>query len=122
MNDLRPDPDRVARAQMAYWIFGGLWPLISMRSFERVTGNKRDEWLVRAVALLMLSVVATLETLREEGGDDRAMRVLGTTSAASLGAVAAIGALIGRISPVYVLDAVVDLVLAAAWLGARERR
>jgi len=119
MNDLRPDPERIARAQMSYWSFGGLWPLVSMRSFERVTGDKRDEWLVRAVALLMLSVVATLETLREERRDDRAMRVLGATSAAALGGVAAIGALVGRISPVYILDAVVDLALAAAWLGAR---
>ena len=107
---------------MAYWLFGGLWPLVSMRSFERVTGNKHDEWLVRSVALLMLSVVVTLETLREGGRGDRGMRVLGASSAASLGAVAAIGALIGRISPVYILDAVVDLALTAAWLGARERR
>src|SRR5512141_1150307 len=105
----------VERAHVAYWLFGALWPLISMRSFERVTGNKRDEWLVRSVALLMLSVVASLEAMRRSrAGDPRAdasMRVLGATSAAALGSVALIGPLVGRISPVYLMDAAVDTAL-----------
>ena len=103
------------RAHVAYWLFGALWPLLSMRSFERVTGNKRDEWLVRTVALLMLSVVATLETLRRSGRDETAQRVLGATSSGALGSVALVGALVGRISPVYLMDAAVDTMLTALW-------
>ena len=112
--------EHVQRAHVAYWLFGALWPLASMRSFERVTGNKRDEWLVRTVALMMLSVMATLETMRREGGGGRARRVLGATSAAALGSVALLGPLVGRISKVYVIDAAVDLALAAAWLLAPD--
>lgn len=125
--------EHVQRAHVAYWLFGALWPLASMRSFERVTGNKRDEWLVRTVALMMLSVVATLETMRRSGSVDvavraaptdggarsrsneTAMRVLGATSAAALGGVALIGPLVGRISPVYLMDAAVDTTLAVLW-------
>lgn len=103
---------------MAYWLFGALWPLISMRSFERVTGNKRDEWLVRSVALLMLCVVATLETQRRSRRDETAMRVLGATSAGALGSVALIGPLVGRISPVYLMDAAVDTTLMLLWAFA----
>ena len=108
----------VERAHVAYWLFGALWPLISMRSFERVTGNKRDEWLVRSVALLMLSVVATLETQRRSRRDETAMRVLGATSAGALGSVALIGPLVGRISPVYLMDAAVDTTLMLLWAFA----
>lgn len=105
----------VERAHIAYWIFGAVWPLVSMRSFERVTGNKRDEWLVRTVSLLMLSVVATLAALARSRRDESALRLLGGTSAAALGSVALAGPLLGRISPVYLVDATVDTALAALW-------
>lgn len=111
----------VERAHVAYWLFGAIWPLVSMKSFERVTGNKRDEWLVRTVALLMLSVVVTLETLRRDRRGERSLRVLGATSAGALGSVALIGPLVGRISPVYLADALVDSVLALLWVAARGR-
>lgn len=110
---------QVERAQLAYWLVGAVWPLVSMGSFERVTGNKRDEWLVRTVALMMLSVLATLETMRRDRPRGRAMRVLGATSTAALGGVALLGPLVGRISKVYLIDAIVDLGLMAAWLIAR---
>lgn len=109
---------QVRRAQITYWTFGAIWPLVSMRTFEMVTGNKRDEWLVRTVALLMLSTIATLAAMPPDARDDRAMRVLGATSTAALGAVALIGPLVRRISKVYYLDAVTDLALAALWLIA----
>lgn len=116
--------ERVERAHVAYWLFGALWPLVSMRSFERVTGNKRDEWLVRSVALLMLSVVASLEAMRRsrvgDPRDEASMRVLGATSAAALGSVALVGPLVGRISPVYLMDAAVDTALAILWVVARR--
>ncbi|HEU5287678.1 MAG TPA: hypothetical protein VFV20_04695 [Candidatus Limnocylindria bacterium] len=112
----------VRRAQIAYWVFGAVWPLVSMRTFEMVTGNKRDEWLVRTVALLMLSTVATLAAMRPGVSDDRAMRVLGATSTAALGSVALIGPLVRRISKVYYVDALVDLGLAALWVIAPTRR
>jgi hypothetical protein len=113
---------RIALAQVAYWTFGALWPLLDMKSFERVTGNKRDEWLVRTVALLMLSTIATLAAMRPDARDDRAMRVLGATSTAALGSVALIGPLVRRISKVYYLDALVDLGLAALWVVTPTRR
>ena len=110
----------VALAHIAYWLFGALWPLANIKSFERVTGHKREDWLVRTVALLMLSSVATIATLRERRSDDTALRVVGATSAGALGSVALVGALARRISPVYVLDAIVDLGLVVGWVAARD--
>lgn len=108
----------VALAHMAYWAFGAGWPLLDIKSFERVTGHKREDWLVRTVALLMAATIVTLGTMRERRRDDLAMRVLGATSAGALGGVALVGALVRRISAVYVLDAAVDLALVIGWVAA----
>ena len=51
---------RVARIQGVYYTATGLWPLISMKTFERVTGPKRDDWLVKTVGLLITAVGVTL--------------------------------------------------------------
>lgn len=44
------DPDVLARAQGAFNVVGGAWPLVSMRSFEWVFGPKQDRWLEQTVA------------------------------------------------------------------------
>jgi len=110
----------VAAAHIAYWLFGAIWPLADIKSFERVTGHKREDWLVRTVALLMLSVVASLAMMSRTRRDDEAMRVLGATSAGALGSVAIIGSVVRRISPLYIIDGIVDLSLVAAWLSAED--
>jgi hypothetical protein len=45
----------LAMGQGTYYLATGLWPLASMRSFEAVTGRKRDRWLVRTVGLLAVA-------------------------------------------------------------------
>lgn len=49
------DPDVLARAQGAFNVVGGAWPLVSMRSFEWVFGPKQDRWLEQTVAGLLIS-------------------------------------------------------------------
>mgnify|MGYP003293179536 CR=1 FL=1 len=39
-------------AQGGFYVLSGVWPLVSMRTFELVTGPKTDDWLVRMVGLL----------------------------------------------------------------------
>ena len=43
----------VAAAQGLYYLFTGLWPLFSLRTFMAVTGPKVDGWLVKTVGLLL---------------------------------------------------------------------
>lgn len=89
-----PNSRRAAlQAQAAYYIATGLWPLMSRSAFERVTGPKADWWLVQMVGLLAVSA--------------------GVTSFAGIDTV---HALRGRISKIYLADAVVELALAAAVL------
>ncbi|MGH7661110.1 MAG: hypothetical protein ACRENA_09390 [Vulcanimicrobiaceae bacterium] len=47
---------RVLKLQAGYYIATGIWPLLSMRSFEAITGPKTDRWLVRMVGLLAATI------------------------------------------------------------------
>ena len=114
---------RLALAQGAYYLASGLWPLVSMRTFELVTGPKVDRWLVRMVGLLAATIggVLTLRAVRRRPME-QPDPVLATVSALSFAAVDVVYALRGRISPVYLGDAAVELALAAGWLGTLRTR
>jgi hypothetical protein len=101
-------------------VAGGLWPLVSMRSFEAVLGPKTDRWLVRTVAALMLSNgVSQLRAAASPDGLVHARRI-GVGTAATLGTVDLVYAPAGRISKVYLLDAVAEWAWVVAWSRARR--
>jgi len=113
------DPRALARAQGAYNLLSGAWPLVHLRSFEAVSGPKRDRWLVRTVGgLLVTNGVAQLLTGRSREALGQARR-LGLGTAATLGAVDALYGGSGRISRVYLLDLLVELGWLGAWAAAR---
>lgn len=106
----------LARAQGVANLVGGLWPLLSMRSFEAVFGPKTDRWLVRTVAgLLIGNGMVQLRAPRSPDGIAAARRI-GTGTAAALGAIDVVYAPSGRISRVYLLDAVLQAGWLVAWL------
>lgn len=112
----------VLRTQALFYFVTGLWPLAHMPSFERVTGPKLDDWLVYTVGLLLASIgVALWAGARRPG---LPIVLLAALTALSIGAVDTVFALIGRISPVYLLDAAIELgflvALAAGLLRARR--
>lgn len=47
---------RLAQAQGVFNIVSGVWPLVSMRTFEAIYGPKTDRWLVHTVAGLPTTV------------------------------------------------------------------
>ena len=101
----------LARLQGLYFFGTGVWPLLSMRTFEAVTGPKVDRWLVKTVGVLV-SVIG-LSLLRAGRRPSAATTTLAAGSAAGLGAIDVIYAARGRISRVYLLDAVLELLLLA---------
>lgn len=109
--------------QGGFYLLTSLWPLASMRSFQWVTGRKTDLWLVRTVALLLavIGTVLTLAGYRQRTGPESAL--LGAGSAAALAGIDIYYAVIGRISRVYFLDALVELAFAVLWARAyRQQR
>ena len=106
---------RVAHAQGVYYTATGLWPLVSMKTFERVTGPKHDDWLVKTVGLLITAVGVTLVHAGRRPRIHQEIRVLAALSAAALAAVDVVYVARRRISPVYLLDAIPELALLAWW-------
>jgi hypothetical protein len=92
-----------------------------MRTFEAVTGPKVDRWLVKTVGVLVAVIGVSL--LADARRPSRASMLLGVGSAAALGGVDVVYALRGRISKIYLADAVVETLLVTLWaLGGRRRR
>jgi hypothetical protein len=110
----------LARAQGAFNLVNGLWPLLHMRSFEAVFGPKTDRWLVRTVAgLLCVNGVSQLRASRHRKSLPDA-RVTGMGTAATLAAIDLAYAPSGRIRRIYLLDAAVELVWLLLWSKRRR--
>jgi len=103
-------------SQGIFFVATGLWPVVHLRSFEAVTGRKRDKWLVQTIGGLIAGVGAALLVGAFERRRSRSLRTLGIASSAALGASDVYFAGKGRISPVYFADAAVEAALIATWL------
>jgi hypothetical protein len=107
-----------ARMQGAYFVVTGLWPVLHLSSFEKITGGKVDGWLVKTFGGLIAATGMALLVADADGlSSKRAVRVLGIGSAIALGTSDFIYVKAGRISPVYLLDLVAEAVILAAWLA-----
>jgi hypothetical protein len=118
----QPTEDRcraagASRLQAIYYLTTGVWPIISMRTFEAVTGPKQDGWLVRMVGLLAAVIGAAL--LRSSPRPDPALAI---GAPLAFAAVDMTYVARGGISRVYLGDAVVELAFAAAHLAAAKHR
>lgn len=111
----------LAIGQGSYFALTGVWPLASLRSFEAITGPKVDGWLVKTVGVLVsvIGAVLLLAARRRRVGPEIALLAAG--SALGLGAIDVTYVARRRISPVYLLDAVVEFALAAGWAVAVRR-
>jgi hypothetical protein len=111
----------VALVQGAYYIGTGVWPLIDIESFEKVTGPKVDKWLVRTVGALVAVIGGTIVSAAVRRTVTAETAALAVGSAAVLGAIDVIYASKGRIAPIYFADAGAEALLATAWaVGARR--
>jgi len=113
-----------ALVQGAFFAVTGLWPIAHYRSFERITGPKVDDWLVKTTGGVLAAVGATLlasahrSPARRPGRSN--LRTLGMSTTAALALADLVYVAKGRVSRVYLIDAVAEAVLFALWL--RDRR
>ena len=100
--------------QAVYYVITGLWPLISLRTFEWVTGPKVDDWLVHMVGLLAATIGVTLWVGARVKRPVAVIVLLAVLSAISFAFIDIRYASVGRISAIYLADAVVEVALALA--------
>jgi hypothetical protein len=107
----------VAYVQGAYYVITGIWPLVDMSSFELVTGPKVDDWLVQTVGLLVLvcGIVLLMAAWRRQFTAEVVVLAVGT--AVSLAMVDVVFVALGRIGPVYLADAVAEIILVSGWVA-----
>lgn len=104
--------------QGTYFLAAGVWPLLHMGSFEAVTGPKVDRWLVKTVGLCVACIGGTLLAAARHDRMTPEIRGLAVSSAAALAAVDVTYSASGRISPIYLADAVAEAAFIAAQLTA----
>lgn len=112
----------VALAQAVFYVITGLWSIFGLKSFQRVTGPKVDGWLVKTVGVLVIAVGGVLGMAAVRRTEEPEIPVLATASAAGLTAIDVVYVSRGRISPVYLLDAVAEIGLIGWWALAWRRR
>ena len=112
---------RVAACHAAFYLSSGIWPVIHRRSFEAVTGPKTDYWLVQTVGLTVVAIGAGLARAAARPGPVSAdLRTTAIAGASALAMIDLIFVSRRRISPIYLLDAVAEVALVAAWTKARR--
>jgi hypothetical protein len=111
--------------QGAYFFVLGVWPLISIDTFQAVTGKKTDHlvtgresdhWLVNTVGVLVAAIglVFLIAAWRRRVSLDAA--VLAICSGSGLAAIDITYVARGTILPVYLGDAAIEIVFVAVWL------
>jgi hypothetical protein len=108
----------VALLQSGFYLVTGIWPLLSMNTFEKVTGPKTDKWLVKTVAMMInvVGVVLAIAGARRKIAPE--IPILAVGSALALTAIDGVYVGKKRISKIYLLDAVAELMLVALWFVA----
>ena len=105
----------VAIVQGAYYVVTGLWAIVHIESFQKVTGPKTDIWLVKTVGLLLAVIGAALLLAAYRQQFDPALMLVAMGSAAALMAIELVYVAKRTISRVYLLDAVVEAGLITWW-------
>lgn len=103
-------------AQALYYLATGLWPLINVGTFQKVTGPKTDLWLAKTVGLLVTAIGGVLGIAGLRRHFPPEVPLLATGSAAGLTGIDVIYVLRRRIPPIYLVDALAQLALIAGWV------
>jgi hypothetical protein len=108
----------VAFVQGAYYLLTSLWPLVHLESFMWVTGPKVDTWLVKTVGILIGVIGAVVLSARWHRRISPEVYGLAVGSALGLTGIDVYYVVVGRISGVYLLDALAEVLLVGGWLLA----
>jgi len=114
--------DYLAQAQSAFYVTTGVWPIVSIGTFQKVTGPKVDLWLVKTAGVLITVVGAVLGLAGRRRRVTPEIALLAVGSAAGLTAIDVVYVAKRRISPIYLLDAVAEVGLIGLWAIAWRAR
>ena len=117
-------------AQGIYYLVTGVWPLVSIRTFQMITGPKTDHlptereadhWLVMTAGVLITAIAVSLLFAAWRRAVPLEIAVLAVGAGIGLTAIDTIYVFRGVIAPVYLVDAAVEVPLIVLWLIAALR-
>jgi hypothetical protein len=97
--------------QGIYYAITGLWPILSMPLFVKVTGPKTDYWLVRTVGLLVFVSGGSFLVAFLQNNSSMPILLLAIGEAFSLFLIDVIYSLNGTIRMIYLVDAIAEATL-----------
>ncbi len=107
-------------AQSAYYVATGVFPFLSRRGFEALTGPKREWWLVQTVGAVVAVIGCAVASAVRHDRVTTETVALAAGSAASLAAIDVVYVVRRRIAPTYLIDAVVQVVFLLALRRSRN--
>ena len=102
-------------AQSAFYVITGIWPILHMGSFQKVTGPKTDLWLVKTAGTLITVIGGVIGLAGYRRRVTPEIGLLAAGCAAGLGAIDVVYVAKKRISPIYLLDALAEAGLITLW-------
>jgi hypothetical protein len=102
--------------QGLYYFISGIWPLLSIASFQIVTGPKADIWLVKTVGSLLMVTGLVLIMVAIRRRTSLEIIILAIGNAFALTVIEVIYWSDGTISAIYLVDTVVEVLLIICWL------
>ena len=96
--------------QSFYFALFSLWPLIHIKSFERVSGQKKEDWLVYTVSLLLIADAMTMGVALIADDLNLTVRVLALSSAAALIIIDVVFVYKGTLKKIYLADAFIEMI------------
>lgn len=103
------------------YLLTGVWPLVSMSTFEMVTGPKLEHWLVRTVGVLIAANAVVILHAAWARRFNRETALLALGDALALTGVDVVSVSLGVIPPIYRAGAAAEVVLIAGWIYALTR-
>jgi len=110
--------------QGLYFLVTGIWPLVSIDTFQAVTGPKTDNlatgllidhWLVKTAGVLITAIGITLLTGAWRRSSSVELAVLAISASVGLAFIDVFYVARQVIAPIYLLDAVIELALIGGW-------
>lgn len=105
-----------ALTQGIFYVLTGIWPIVSIESFQLVTGPKHDLWLVKTVGAILsvIGITLIIAGIRQESMLSTAILAIG--SAVVLAGVDVIYYKKRIIAAIYLLDALAEFLFIAWWI------
>ncbi|MCA1702937.1 MAG: hypothetical protein LC808_06570 [Actinobacteria bacterium] len=94
----------------------GLWPILHLTSFMKVTGPKVDFWLVKGFGVLVIVIALPILLAAYYGRPSLEVWTLAVGAAAGLTLIDVWYVSRRVIAPIYLVDAVAEVALIGCWI------